>query len=142
MGETLKADAKLLNGRMKYECTAGDHPAIITDYVPPIGNNEGYTPLQVFLLSFAACAGGAVSMLLQKFGKSFSDFSVHIEGTRRDEHPTCFSSIRLEFRLTSADATEEDMKLAIAKAEELICPVWAMVKGNVEVSSAAVVKKP
>ncbi len=142
MGEILSADAKLLNGKMKYECTAGDHSPIITDYVPPMGNNEGCTPLQVFLISFAACAGGAVSMLLSKFGKSFSEFSVHIEGTRRDEHPTCFSTINLEFRLTSADATEDNVKLAIAKAEELICPVWAMVKGNVKVSSAVAITRP
>jgi len=142
MGHVLEADVKLTNGRMRFECTAGGNPPIVTDYIPPLGDGEGYMPLQVFLISMATCAGGAVTSLLRRFGRDLSAFSIHIAGTRREEHPTGFSRIDMALRVTSADATEDDVKLAIAKSEEKFCPVWAMIRGNVEVVATAVVERP
>jgi putative redox protein len=141
MGHVLEANVKLINDKIKFECTAGDQPPIITDYIPPLGDNKGYMPLQVFLISFATCAGGTVASLLRKFRKDVSGLSIAVRGAQREEHPLSFARIELVFTVTSADATEDDVKLAIAKSEEKYCPVWAMIKGNVEVVSTVEVKR-
>lgn len=140
MDNILEASVKLLNGRMKYECRAGDNPPVITDYTPPVGDGEGYTSLQLFLISFATCSGGVVGPFLKKMGKSVDGLTIRAEGKRRTEHPTGFESIRLYFELTSKDVKEADMQKVLKMAEDTYCPVWSMIKGNVQVETSFVIK--
>ncbi|UCE41177.1 MAG: OsmC family protein [Candidatus Aminicenantes bacterium] len=71
--------------------------------------------------------------LVKKDGKNVSGFQVNAKGLRQDQHPTSFHKIFLEFVLNSRDAMDADVQKAIQLSEESICPVWAMVKGNVEI---------
>ena len=136
------ANVKLIDDQVKFECTAGDNPPVVTDYAPPLGGGEGYVPLQLLLISLATCAGGTVALLIRKFCKDLRDFSISLRGTQEEERPHAFTRIDMTFTVVSADATEDDVMLAIAKTEEKYCPVWAMIKGNVEVVATAVVKRP
>ena len=45
-----------------------------------------------------------------------------------------FEKIKFTISVTSADVTDEDMKKAMELAEGKLCPVWAMIKGNVNVT--------
>jgi putative redox protein len=139
MDNILEASVKLLNGRMKYECRAGDNPPVITDYTPPMGDGEGYTSLQLFLISFATCSGGVVAPFLKRMGKNVAGLTIRAEGKRRTEHPTCFESIRLYFEIKSDDVTDGDVQKVLAMAEEKYCPVWAMIKNNVTVETQYVI---
>lgn len=132
---TLNAKSTLLNGKMKFSSSAADKEAIITDYIPPIGDGLSTTPLELFLISFATCAGGSVSGLLGKFGKKFDSLEVSAEGIRREQHPTGFEKITLTFSVVSQDMTTEELGKAIALSEEKFCPVWSMIKGNVEIET-------
>lgn len=134
MGEVLEASVKLLDDKMMYEGSSGDNPKIITDYPPPVGNGKGYTSLQIFLISLSSCLGGSVGPLLRRMGKDVGGLTIAAKGERREQHPTCFEKIELNISLTSKDATEEDVDKVIKLSEEKICPVLAMIKGNVEVS--------
>ena len=60
---------------------------------------------------------------------------MNAKGTRRDQHPTSFQKILLEFSVNSNDVKDADMQKAIKLAEESVCPVWAMVKGNAEITT-------
>ena len=133
MANIVYTSVSLLNGRMMFKGNAGDNPEIITDYIPPIGDGKGYMPLELFLLSLSSCLGGALSALLRKTGKGITALSIEAEGVRREQHPTSFESITLDIRVTSPDVTEADVKKAVDISEASICPVWAMIKGNVEV---------
>jgi putative redox protein len=66
--------------------------------------------------------------------KSVTGFEVHAKGIRREQHPTSFEKISLEFTLHSPDTKDADMQKAIQLTEESYCPVWAMLKNNVEVT--------
>jgi putative redox protein len=65
--------------------------------------------------------------------KTITGFEIHSRGIRREEHPTCFKSILLTIDLKSDDTTDEDLNKVIKLSEDTYCPVWAMIKGNVEV---------
>lgn len=65
--------------------------------------------------------------------KSVSAFKVNARGVRRDQHPTSFEKIFLEFVVESTDVEDADMRKAVKMSEESVCPVWAMIKNNVEV---------
>ena len=54
-------------------------------------------------------------------------------GKAADRHPTSFERIGIEFAMSSPDAAPADLQKAVAMAEGTICPVWAMLKGNVEI---------
>ncbi len=47
--------------------------------------------------------------------------------------PTSFRKIFLAFELQSKDAVDADVQKALKLAEDSVCAVWAMVKGNVEI---------
>ncbi len=141
MPSILSSTATLTNNRMQFRGEAKTNPPVQIDYIPPLGDNQGYMPLELLLMSLASCAGGSVAAMLRKFGKSVDALQVHAEGIRRDQHPTVFERITLEFTLTSADATVGDLLHAVELSEDLLCPVWAMLKGCVEVDAKCVLNR-
>ena len=86
-------------------------------------------------MSLTVCSASTIVYLLRKMRKAVTGFEVHAKGIRREQHPTSFQRISLEFTLHSPDAEDVDMQNAIQLAENTYCPVWAMLKGNVEVAT-------
>ncbi|HPR18241.1 MAG TPA: OsmC family protein [Candidatus Cloacimonadota bacterium] len=131
--EKLQAKIALINNGIKFSCQSGTNPEIITDYYPPLGKNEGYKPLEIFLISFGTCFSGTVLPILRSMKKTIIKYELNVSGIRREEHPTSFSEILFDFVIESPDIRENDLLQAIKLSEEKYCPVWAMVKNNVEV---------
>lgn len=131
----MKTTTKLINEGIKFSSSVDGKPEVITDYVPPLGDGKSTTPLELFLMSLSACAGGSIASLLRRMGKTITDFEIKAHGHRRTEHPTSFEKITLYITLKSPDATIEDLNKSVALSEEKICPVWAMIKGNVTVET-------
>jgi len=136
MSNFLEASVEMINDKMMFRGISGDNPAVITDYIPPYGDGKGYMPLQLFLISFASCLGGSISVLVKKMGRHMNGLSIDVKGTRREQHPTSFESIAFDVRLVSVDMTDEEMQKALKASEEKLCPVWAMIKGNVAVETS------
>jgi putative redox protein len=135
MPAPLEVTVNSTNQKLGYTGSLRSHPAIPIDYIPPFGDGQGYTPLEMLLMSLAACSGGTIGLLLRKMGKTISAINVNAKGTRRDQHPTSFQKILLEFSVSSNDVRDADIQKAIKLAEESVCPVWAMVKGNAEITT-------
>jgi putative redox protein len=133
MADQLEVTVKSTNQKLGYTGVLRSLPPIAMDYIPPLGDGQGYMPLELLLMSLGTCSGATVGYLLKKMGKSVTGIKVNVKGTRREQHPLSFQHILLEFLVRSADVKDVDMQKAIKLAEESVCPVWAMVKGNVEV---------
>jgi putative redox protein len=110
-----------------------DHP-IPFDYKPPIGDGKGYNGLELLLMSLSGCSATAIVFLLRKMGKTISGLTVNAKGVRREQPPVKFEKIFLEFILNSKDTKDADIRKAIQLAEQSVCPVWQMIKNNVEVA--------
>lgn len=134
MGMILKAQANLIDDKMKFECIAGESHKIVTDYTPPVGCGEGPTSLELFLSSFCSCVGGTLAVLFRQQGKAVNEISVRAQGERRTEHPTCFEAIEFFCKVKSPDVSKEDVQKALALAENKFCPVAAMLQGNVDLT--------
>jgi putative redox protein len=134
MAEELAVAIRLANQKVRFSGSARSNPAITMDYFPPLGDGEGYTGLELLLMSLAACSASTVVPLLRRMKKSVADFQVQARGIRRERHPTVFEKIFLEFILVSPDATENDLRQAIQMSEETFCPVWAMLKNSAAIS--------
>jgi putative redox protein len=129
----LKAQIKLIDEKVRMEASVSGRPSLIMDYPSPIGNGDGYTSLEVLLVSLASCYGTTVkSMITGHLKKEVRDLSIQIEGERSTDHPTKFNWILLSLKIASPDLSLEELTSVSAMAEEKYCPVWAMIKGNAE----------
>jgi putative redox protein len=135
MAEQVEATVSLVNQKVQFTGMAGANVPVTMDYKPPLGDGQGYTGLQLLLVSLAGCSGTALAFLLRKMGKNVLGLQVNARGTRREAPPFSFEKISLEFILTSKDASDGDVHKAIQMSEESYCPVWAMIKGNAEVTA-------
>jgi len=129
----LNASVTLVNDKLHFKTKVGENEPISIDYTPPLGDNLGYTSLELFLLSLSSCIGSSVLTFLRKMRKTITGFEIHSRGIRREEHPTCFKTILLTIDLKSSDTSVEDLKKVVKLSEDTYCPVWALIKGNVDV---------
>ena len=126
---------RLINQKVKFTGVSSANPErpVTFDYKPPIGDGEGYNGLELLLMSLGGCSATAIVYLLRKMGKTISGLEVNAKGIRRDQPPIKFEKIFLEFILNSKDTKDTDIQKAIQLAEQSVCPVWQMIKNNVEV---------
>ncbi len=135
------ADIRLINKGVRLRADIEGKPSVEIDSNPPYGAGDTMSALELFLTSLCACSGGTVLAILHKMRKTVHGFSIHAEGARSEEPPSSFKIIRLKFTLASPDTSEAEFLKTIRLAEESYCPVWAMIKGNVEVFTEAEITK-
>ena len=131
--QKLETQTTLVNDRVQFSGKARNNPSILMDYFPPLGDGEGYTGLEVLLLSLSGCSGTAIKVLLRKMNKTVEGLTVETSGIRQEEAPFAFSRIDLVYTLKSPDVSVADLEKVIRLTETSMCPVWAMLKGNVEI---------
>ena len=103
MGNQLEVSVDLTNQNQKVQFTgvARLNPAIIIDSKSPQVDGQDYSPLELLLLSLASCSGSTVVTLLRKMRKNISGVKVRAKGIRREQSPTSFQKIILEFVISS-----------------------------------------
>lgn len=135
MAEQLEVSVRLMNDKVQFSGNARSNPAVAFDYQPPLGDGQGYTGLEMLLMSFAACSGTAMAVLLRKSKKHITGLEVNATGIRKAQPPFSFEKITVEFVVNSRDAEDSDIQKALQLSEESMCPVWAMIKNNVEIEA-------
>ncbi len=133
MATPVSMTIELVNEKMRFSGSTRGLPPVSADYFPPLGDAQGYTGLELLLLSLAACSATSVVSLLRRMKKTVAGFRVNASGVRRTQHPTSFERIDIEFVLASPDAAAPDLENAVRLSEESFCPVWAMLKGSTEI---------
>lgn len=131
MNSNLTVTADLINDKVRFSGTSRDNHEVIIDSI----DGDGYTPLEVFLMSLATCSGMTLALLLRRMHKEVAELKVVASGERRTTPPSYFKSIHLKFELASKDLQTSEIEETIKLMEESMCPVWNMVKNNVDISS-------
>ncbi|HCT31239.1 MAG TPA: osmotically inducible protein OsmC [Bacteroidales bacterium] len=128
----LTASLNLVNDRLLFEGQVEGNSPIAIDYIPPFGDNLGYTSLELMLLSLSSCVGSAFLVFLRKQGKIIERFSIKSDGTRRQTHPTALEEIHLYIEIKSPNLTSAEFEKTLAQVESA-CPVWYMIKDKTKV---------
>ena len=132
--ENLNISLHSRDDKVKFSATARDNPEIVIDYSPPIGTGEGYTSLELLMASYGSCVSTTVLTILRhQMRKKVDGISVDVQGVVRDEHPKALERMNVALNIKASDLSEPEVRQALAVAEEKLCPVWAMIKGNVEI---------
>ena len=135
MNEQMEATVKLVNQKIRLTGSSRNNPEITMDYFPPYGDGDGYTGLELLLVSLGGCSSTAIVFLLRKMSKTVSDFRVNLKGIRREQAPLSFKEIYIEFILESDNTKDAELQKAIQISEESFCPVWAMIKNSVVIKT-------
>jgi putative redox protein len=136
MSEHLEVTVELMNEKVRFIGMSLANPdcPIIFDFPPPLGDGQGYTGLELLLLSFAGCSATTILYLLRRMGKSISRLTAIANGIGREQPPLGLEKIIVEYDVHSSDTAAADIEKALQLAEEAYCPVWQMVKNNVEIT--------
>lgn len=86
------------------------------------------SPVEHMLEAAGACMIMDIVPMLQKRRKNVIGMSVELTGTRRDEHPRIFTSVHMMIRLTSPDATKEELDMCIKLSDETYCTITNTIK--------------
>lgn len=134
MGAVVTAKAASVKGKnMMFTGEAGGHKVML-DYIPPYGEGAGFMPMQLYLVSLAACLGSTLRYLAGEHGRTIADIGVEARGTRRDKPPKSFGMIEFDIRVTSPDLDEETLAHLGKLAETKYCPLTTMLPDDVAVT--------
>lgn len=94
----------------------------------------GASPVTALLLAAAACSGADVVMILEKMRIDLAEFSIEVQGVRREEEPRRFISMHFTFRLRGAGVDEARARRAVELSLEKYCSVVASLADDLPVT--------
>jgi putative redox protein len=112
---------------MAFEGGVEGRPAITIDS----DGKTGPGPMDTLLLAMAACTASDVVSILGRMRFPVQGLSVDATGERRPEHPKCYASIVLTYRIRAPGAPEERVRHAIDLSLERYCSVTHSLDPNI-----------
>lgn len=131
----MKINLRRLNEAVHFECTNEEGLVVHTDGSPDIGGEgKGVRPMQLLLMSHAACSSIDVVTMLKKLRQPLEDIQVEVNGDRdTTQVPAVFKKIHLHYTLKGAIARESAEK-AIRLSVEKYCSVGVMLSKTAEIT--------
>ena len=126
MGEHIKTSVTLQEG-MHFSGTANSGFEIQLDAKQQVGGEgKGFIPMELMAISMAGCTAMDVISILRKKRQDVTDFEVHVDASRAEEHPKVFTNAVIEYLVTGHGVDENAVVRAIQLTAEIYCPAQAM----------------
>jgi len=90
------------------------------------GEGKGIVPMELIAISLAGCTAMDVISILRKKRQDITDFEVHVDAPRTEEHPKVFTRATIEYLVTGHGVEEKAVVRAIELTSQSYCPVQAM----------------
>ena len=132
----MKVELKRVNDAVHFEASAPSSAVKVhIDGSPEIGGlGLGVRPMEMVLMALASCSSLDLVSILKKQKQDLKDFSVSVEGERREQIPHIFTKIHMTFNL-KGDIDAAKAGRAAELAVKKYCSVHDMlVAGGVEIS--------
>jgi putative redox protein len=100
------------------------------------GSSAGPRPNELVLLALGGCTESDVITILQKMRVDVDHVEVRLTATVSDEQPKAFTAIHMEYVFSGADLRRADLERAISLSLEKYCPVAAMLRPNVAITTS------
>lgn len=94
------------------------------------------TPMEMLLVSVAACTAADVVSILEKKRQQISDYRVEISGERREEYPQAFVKFHIHHIVYGRDVSEQAVAQAIELSDTKYCSVAATVRPTAEITTS------
>jgi len=94
------------------------------------------TPVEMLLVSVAACTASDVISILLKKRQDVTDYKVEVEGTRFEDHPRKFTKFHIHHIVHGRSVSEKALADAIHLSDEKYCSVAATVRPTAEITTS------
>ncbi len=94
------------------------------------------TPLEMLLVSVAACTAFDVQSILEKKRQDVTDYKVEITGTRAEDHPRKFDAFHIHHIVHGRGVSEKAVADAVELSDTKYCSVAATVKPTATVTTS------
>ena len=96
------------------------------------GGDGAMRPMELFLVSFAACSAMDVVLIVTRQKEDLRELTIRIEGDRKDATPAVFERIRIHFEAPGVD--EAKLARAATLGVTKYCSVGSMLRDDVDVT--------
>lgn len=93
------------------------------------------TPVEMLLVSVAACTAADVISILLKKRQDVTDYKVEITGDRKDDHPRAFTSFHVHHIVHGRNVSEKAVADAVQLSDSKYCSVAATVRPTAEITT-------
>jgi putative redox protein len=93
------------------------------------------SPLELLLVSVAACTASDVISILQKKRQAVSDYRVEITGERAEDHPRKFVKFHIHHIVHGRSVSEKAVADAIELSDTKYCSVAATVRPTAQITT-------
>lgn len=90
------------------------------------GDEDGFRPLELMLISLAGCTAMDVILILKKQRQAVTGLEVKVHAERAAEHLKVFTAIEVEYIVRGRDIKEAGLEKAIELSETRYCSAQAM----------------
>ena len=97
------------------------------------------SPMELMLMSIAACSAMDVISILEKRRSTFTNLAIEVNGDRRDEYPRIYTAIHLKYIVSGSGIKSKDVERAIKLSEDKDCSAIGMIKDTAKMSSEYVI---
>jgi putative redox protein len=94
------------------------------------------TPMEMLLVSVAACTAADIISILEKKRQNVSDYKIEISGERREEYPQAFVKFHVHHIVYGRDVSEQAVAQAIELSDTKYCSVAATVRPTAEITTS------
>lgn len=94
------------------------------------------SPVELLLVALGSCTATDVAGILAKKRQHVTSYIVEVSGTRRDEYPRKYTSMKVHHILTGKSLSPKAVAQAIELSDTKYCSVAATLRPTVEIQSS------
>ena len=129
----MKITLKRFDENFGFKARAGNHEMILDTATEIGGNDQGFRPMELMLISLAGCSAIDIVHILKKGKHAIHSYAAEVEAERRDELPRIFSSIGMVITVDT-DAPDTVLERAAALTKEKYCSAFAVLEASAPVT--------
>lgn len=119
--------AVTLDQRMSFTGTADSGFSVKLGTDPKVGgDDDGFRPMELMLLSLAGCTAMDVISILRKKRQTVTDFRVEVNAEQAQAHPKVFTDIHVHYVVHGQGVDPAAVERSIELSETKYCPAQAM----------------
>lgn len=125
----MKITLERIDEHFGFKARAGNHEMVLDTATEIGGNDQGFRPMELMLISLAGCSAIDVVHILKKGKYLIHDYNAEVYAERREELPRIFSSIDMVITVDT-DAPDAFLERAATLTKEKYCSAFAVLEAS------------
>lgn len=120
-------------GNLQFVAADDNKHSLVIDTKQEVGGNEtGFQPIDLLLVSLAGCMAMDIVSILRKKHLDLKSLVFDVEGERATEHPKRFTKILLKIK-SNEEIPRLDLERAVELSRDKYCSVFSTLKNPPEI---------